>query len=356
LVPGTDPIATRLAAAKQAVQELLNEYGKHGDVRVQIGTFAESSQVLSSSWMTLTEAEALLDTLTDGTGGTNYDYGLDGMQEAFDKPGKLEGGQNVSYFLSDGEPTLSSDYPNSSNNNGGQTNLDKGDGIDAQEESEWEAFLAANQIQSHAIGLGSDVSATHLNPIAYDGITETELNAVIVDDFNDLANELKDTIVPPTGKEFKGTDANDTIIGSELDDVLLGQAGSDILIGGEGDDIMFGGEGADHFVVRNGDVNAAAPETDVIRDFSQAEGDKLDLSDLLPDGADAASLDAYLHFEKQGNDTVIHVNTDGDYSNNSLEAGKDDHLIRLENVDLTVKGSDQDILQDLLSNNNLLTD
>ena len=56
-------------------------------------------------------------------------------QQAFGTPGKIAGAQNVSYFLSDGEPT--EDF-----------------GISLGEEAGWTSFLNANDINSFAFGMG----------------------------------------------------------------------------------------------------------------------------------------------------------------------------------------------------------
>ncbi|MCJ8300760.1 MAG: type I secretion C-terminal target domain-containing protein, partial [Pseudomonadales bacterium] len=69
-------------------------------------------------------------------------------------------------------------------------------------------------------------------------------------------------------------------------------------------------------------------ETDTILDFNSAEGDKIDLADLLI-GEHLDNLDQYLSFEKSGADTLIHVKSDTD--------GAVDHIIKLSNIDLFTK-------------------
>jgi Ca2+-binding RTX toxin-like protein len=72
---------------------------------------------------------------------------------------------------------------------------------------------------------------------------------------------------------------DDTLDGGEDDDILYGQGGDDTLIGGLGDDILTGGEGEDIFSW----VDMDDGSSDIITDFSVADGDKLDLSELLAD-------------------------------------------------------------------------
>lgn len=61
-------------------------------------------------------------------------------------------------------------------------------------------------------------------------------------------------------------------------DTLSGGADVDLLSGGAGVDVLTGGSGADTFVWRTGDLDGSV---DTIADFSTADGDRIDISDLL---------------------------------------------------------------------------
>ena len=76
-----------------------------------------------------------------------------------------------------------------------------------------------------------------------------------------------------------------TINGDGAADRLVGLVGDDTITGGAGQDVMTGGGGADRFVFALGDSGTTAASADRITDFSQAEGDRLDLSaiDARPD-------------------------------------------------------------------------
>ncbi|MCC6718144.1 MAG: hypothetical protein IT555_09675 [Acetobacteraceae bacterium] len=89
-----------------------------------------------------------------------------------------------------------------------------------------------------------------------------------------------------------GWNGNDVIIGNSHQDwtrfqlnggagsdILVGGAGNDVLIGGAGDDLMTSGGGADHFLFAQGDGR----QSDVIRDFSAAEGDRIVLQGIAPE-------------------------------------------------------------------------
>ena len=92
-----------------------------------------------------------------------------------------------------------------SGNSGSTTDTGLGDGIDAAEEAAWVGFLQGNDIESYSIGLGTGVSSTHLNPIAYDGIDDTNSNAILVTDLNTLGQSLTVTVPEPlTGDLLTG--------------------------------------------------------------------------------------------------------------------------------------------------------
>jgi Ca2+-binding RTX toxin-like protein len=77
---------------------------------------------------------------------------------------------------------------------------------------------------------------------------------------------------------LEGGTGNDILIGVEGNDTLLGGSGSDRLNGGAGRDVLTGGAGADIFVWDFAGISGSMSARDVITDFSQVEGDKLDLS------------------------------------------------------------------------------
>ncbi len=201
---------TGLQASIQAINQLLDKYDQLGDVKVRIVTFADSAQALGTTWVTVAEARGLLATVK-ASGSTNYDYALTEAEAAFGSDGKIDGAQNVSYFFSDGNPTLSSANPirpeNGGNNNGTEVNLDLGDGIDATEEAAWIAFLQANGINSHAIGLGSDPNSFFLDPVAYDGQAAVDRDGIMVTEFGQLPAVLDGTLKKVASGSLLGDDA-----------------------------------------------------------------------------------------------------------------------------------------------------
>ena len=112
-----------------------------------------------------------------------------------------------------------------------------------------------------------------------------------------------------------------TLVGLAGNDTLLGGDGDDILIGGVGDDILTGGGGADVFRWLVNDTGH-----DVVTDFSIAEGDVLDLSDLLV-AEENGSLDQYLSFSFAGGNTLIQAS--------AVSGGPVVQEIELQGVDLS---------------------
>ncbi len=207
---------TRLELAQQSIMGLLDQYADLGDVRVQIVTFNTQANELSETWVTVAEAKVLIGGLT-AEGGTNYDFALTEAASAFDASGKLEGGQNLAYFFSDGNPTLSKEYPTDTPPQYvGQTNENLGDGIQADEQAAWTSFLQTHDINAFAIGLGQSAQTQYMDPVAYNGATNTDTGSVVVTQLDQLDAVLSGTV--------KGS----TVSGSLLDGGKFGADGGHV--------------------------------------------------------------------------------------------------------------------------------
>ncbi len=94
-----------------------------------------------------------------------------------------------------------------------------------------------------------------------------------------------DTIIGGNGSDhIDGGAGNDTLIGGAGSDNLMGGAGDDFLSGGFGSNYLNGGLGADTFHFDATALDGASGLIDTIADFSMAQGDVIDIRDLL-DGA-----------------------------------------------------------------------
>ncbi|MCW5582721.1 MAG: VWA domain-containing protein, partial [Gammaproteobacteria bacterium] len=183
------PGLNRLDVAKQAGIALIDQYLPLGDVKVMIVTFHSTAAVASGTWVDAATAKTIIEglnyfnaTQSMSSGYTNYDAALSQIQTAFNTGEKIAGAQNINYFLSDGEPTLPANSL----------------GINVAEENVWKAFLGENAIKSFALGMGPQASTPaalgQLNPIAWDGINDQDMDAIGVFNFSELAATLTGTV------------------------------------------------------------------------------------------------------------------------------------------------------------------
>jgi Ca2+-binding RTX toxin-like protein len=176
---------------------------------------------------------------------------------------------------------------------------------------------------------GDLVNATTASGIAVEGTAALKVltgNSLISD--ADLHEYITQNI---TQFNVGGTlGGDDTLLGGNGNDILFGQAGNDILIGGKGNDTLIGGGGTDTFLWLKGDTNTTATTgtglgTDVIKDFSTAQGDKLDLRDLLQGETDA-TLTNFLKATVVGANTTLDISTTGQLNATGGTANANVHI------------------------------
>ena len=219
-------------------------------------------------------------------------------------------------------------------------------------------LLDVQAISNESVGGSSAVSHTTIDVTVQVALNTTLTSAGEV--FGTMGNDL-----------ITGSSGNDTLHGGFGNDNLSGGVGNDVLHGGLGNDMLTGGAGADVFkwqLAEGGSLGR--PAIDTITDFSTstASGSKdvLDLRDLLQGeshtGTAAGNLANFLHFEKVGSDTVVHVSTTGAFASDShtvgpAVSGHEDQMIVLAGSDLVgLNTNDQMIIQNLLTNGKLIVD
>ncbi len=151
--------------------------------------------------------------------------------------------------------------------------------------------------------------------------------------------------------QLTGDDGNNAITwAGETSVILDGGAGDDTLVGGSGNDMLTGGIGADTFKwMPVQQSSPGSPATDTVTDFDGvAHSDRLDLADLL-EGENSTNLMDYLHFTQDGSNTAVEVKSQG-------ASGAVDHIIILQNINLTTLGSNSDIISSLIINGKLMID
>jgi len=158
------------------------------------------------------------------------------------------------------------------------------------------------------------------------------------DSDGDTSSGTIDVTISPEGHVATGTGLDEVLIGDSGVDILVGGGGDDILIGNNGDDTLTGGTGADIFI-----WTADQAGYDNVIDFNLAEGDVLNIADLLtgPNNLTAAELDSSYMSIASGSDTVITVFGSG---------GNADQVIQLTGFNTTGQSSVQ-IIENLFGNN-----
>jgi len=121
---------------------------------------------------------------------------------------------------------------------------------------------------------------------------------------------------------------------------------------------MFPGEeGADVLQYTLAEPEDATPSRHADVHNPQSHDDVLDLADILPPES-SDNLTSYLHFEESGkNSTLVKISTEGAFTGDpEHDAGVEYQSIELHNVDLLSLGSDQEIIDTLISHGKLIVD
>ncbi|MBE0484417.1 MAG: cadherin-like domain-containing protein, partial [Bacterioplanes sp.] len=207
-----------------------------------------------------------------------------------------------------------------------------------------DVIIADNQINGNDLNNTFTLNGTSDSDLIYGLGGNDRLNGTTGSGGNDIlfGGDGRDTL--------NGGDGDDFLSGGAGNDTLNGGNGNDYLWSGAGNDTMTGGAGADTFAWRLSDQGTAStPARDVITDFNQAQGDVLDLRDLLQGEESATDLSQYLSFRAQGSSTIIDVSHEGN--------GVITQRIELQNVTLTAPDlTDQEIIQALINSGNLRID
>ncbi|WP_410480395.1 retention module-containing protein [Pseudomonas sp. DCA-1] len=288
------------------------------------GTYEISSRAGWGNGWSYTEAAAGSTASFNVLGGTN---GLSKVQAI---------GLNSDVTLNDLKPYDSAGKP--------QTNIDPSDLAKAILGHSEATVPGADTIDS---GNGNDIifgDLITLNGVVSDGyqalqtyvaeksgveasaVTTSNVHQYITEHYTEFdisgAKDGNDILSGGNGNDILfGQGGNDTLDGGRGNDILLGGTGNDTLIGGHGDDILIGGSGADTFVWKAGDLG-----NDVIKDFNKAEGDRIDLKDLLQ-GEKGSTIDNYLKLTTVEGTTTLQVSSEGKLN---AEGG-------IANADVTIK-------------------
>lgn len=119
--------------------------------------------------------------------------------------------------------------------------------------------------------------------------------------------------------DIYGGRGNETLIGGSGNDTIFGYEDNDTITGGDGKDEMRGGSETDTFVYSAvSDSGIGAGNRDIIWDFSQSEGDKINLSAFagtfafLGTAAFTGGAAPEVRYATEGSNTIISVNANND--------------------------------------------
>ncbi|MGP4844109.1 T1SS-143 repeat domain-containing protein [Marinobacter sp. 1Y8] len=136
--------------------------------------------------------------------------------------------------------------------------------------------------------------------------------------------------------------------------VLAGDNGiPELIVGGSGNDTLTGGTGADQFLFRTADVGSSgSPAQDQITDFSVADTDSIDLSDLAIGFTTGTDFDAIIDLSESGGSTTLSIDVgSGTVQEIELAGVSKDDLYGAD----AAGASDADILQKMIDDQTLMT-
>ena len=173
---------TRLDLAKEALNNLIDEYAEKGNVNIKVITF--SNTVSESVWLSVSDAKSLISSLDEG-GRTYYDDAIARVESIdYSADDYSEADDSFFYFISDGVP-----YPNSH-------------ALTNNEISSWNTYAEANFDTAFAVGIGT--SSDSLTAIGGD-------NTISIDSATDLDAALLSTVADITGNLIL-SDSDGTVI------------------------------------------------------------------------------------------------------------------------------------------------
>ncbi|WP_369692947.1 immunoglobulin-like domain-containing protein [Halomonas sp. BL6] len=154
---------TRMELAKQALSQLVTELAGHsGVINIALIPFAGSGQTSIKASVKDLQSGELLKNLTDAidtlsaNGGTNYSAAFNAAEQWFSGSDAKAGYENLTFFLTDGDPTF---YGANDQGPGNSTNADVlRASIDA-----YGSLVQASSTKVYGVGIGNGVNQDYLN-------------------------------------------------------------------------------------------------------------------------------------------------------------------------------------------------
>ena len=166
---------TKLTLAKEALDNLLTstDVNINQVMAVSFSTNASVHTVGGSAWTDAASAQTFIDGLV-ANGNTNYVAAINAVENNW-STGPTAADQTLVYFLSDGEPT-------------------SGEGLSGSDTTTWQNFLSNHAVNtSYGIGIGTGISTTALEPIAWTP-TDPNFPPIVISDPSGLDSTLQSTL------------------------------------------------------------------------------------------------------------------------------------------------------------------
>lgn len=217
----------------------------------------------------------------------------------------LDGGKGADTLDSgDGDDTL--------NGGNGNDTLDGGDGDDTLDGGKGADTMDGGDGQNtYMVDNAGDVILDAFDDIDGDGLPdESTADTALIDVRNYVmgATVLVEIIeLGERARNFTGNDGNNKITGNTAANIIHGADGDDIIHGGGGRDQLYGDDGADTFVF---DADTALLAPVAIKDFSLAEGDLIDISDVIS-YEDGDIISSFVDIVDSGRHALLRVNAGG---------------------------------------------
>ncbi len=176
-----------LAQTRDAVKAVISKYfDESTNVSVKLGIFSTGARSDDIAYTSKAAALAAVDALTNVTGGTNYSAGLTALQSMFGTiADPSDGVSRIAYFITDGVPgtTTGNVYVGGATVATGVVS----DGTNPAGSTGYQAFVAANKIESYAVAVGPAVpDATALNNVHSVDADASDIEAGAVNNGKDL--------------------------------------------------------------------------------------------------------------------------------------------------------------------------
>ncbi|MFE0759278.1 calcium-binding protein [Inquilinus sp. NPDC058860] len=250
------------------------------------------------------------DVLDGGAGTDMADYLISNAAVNVDlAAGTASGGHAAGDTLTSIENLRGSAFNDTLTGDAGSNRLSGADGADTLDGGAGNDQLVGGAGADVLIGGEGFDSALYDNAAA--GVTASLADAA--GNTGDAAGDTYSGIEHLVGSAF-----NDVLTGDAAANYLIGQGGDDTLTGGVGADRLVGGAGADTFVFSAVADSRAKVAFDLITDFSQTDGDHIDVSGITGGsgsfiGSAAFSGDAgEVRFVAGAEQTNVYIDANGD--------------------------------------------